>query len=122
MQYTQVTLQSTYIASVAVTFAITLDDASAQNPEPLTQFVNFFTNDLQTLAGFVVQNGSRGTLGVIPTGNYNCITVQVNYHRNYIHVESLCTTLPTQKGERESTTVAYRKPLWATACVRIPMF
>ena len=77
VQYTQVTLQSTYIASVAVTFAITLDDASAQNPEPLTQFINFFTNDLQTLAGFAVQNGSRGTLGIIPTGNCNCMTAHV---------------------------------------------
>ena len=70
VQYTRVTLQSTYIASVAVTFAITLDDAAAQNQQPLAQFVNFFTNDLQTLAGFVVQNGSRGTLGVTPTGNF----------------------------------------------------
>ena len=84
VQYTQVTLQSAYIASVAVTFAITLDDASAQNPEPLTQFVNFFTNDLQTLAGFAVQNGSRGTLGIIPTGNCNCMMAHVILHSTYV--------------------------------------
>ena len=69
VQYTRVTLQSVYIASVAVTFEITLPTStSAQNREPLRTFVNFFTNDLQSLAGFVVQNGSRGTLQVIPTG------------------------------------------------------
>ena len=69
VQYARVTLQSVYIASVAVTFEVTLPtNTSAQNREPLRAFVDFITNDLQSVAGFVVQNGSRGTLQVIPTG------------------------------------------------------
>ena len=38
--------------------------------------------------------------------------------KGYIHVISEPDSQP--KGEGESGTVAYRKPLWATACMRIP--
>ena len=69
VRHTQVTLQSVYITSVAVTFEITLPtNTSAQNVELLRGFREFFTNNFQSLAGFAVQNGSRGTLQVIPSG------------------------------------------------------
>ena len=78
VRYTQVTLQSVYITSVAVTFEIRLPtDTSAQNVEPLRAFGDFFTNDFQSLGVFVVRNGSRGTLQVIPTGKYKCIKVHM---------------------------------------------
>ena len=73
--YTDVTLQSAFIASVALTFQVVLDPSvSPQDQEaflgPISNFLDFFNNELLALGENIILTplGSRGIVGVIPSG------------------------------------------------------
>ena len=75
VSFTEVTLQSAFIASVALTFQVILDPSvSPQDQEaflgPISNFLDFFNNDLLALGeSFILTpRGSRGIVGVIPSG------------------------------------------------------
>ena len=70
--YTDVTLQSAFIASVALTFQVTLDPSVSPQTllGPLSAFLDFFNNELLALGeNFIITPpGSRGIVGVVPSG------------------------------------------------------
>ena len=66
--YTTVSLQSVYIASVSLTFEVTLNSSASEYEEAFSGFLNFFNIELTSFGGFAVLPGARGSLGVIPSG------------------------------------------------------
>lgn len=66
--YTDVTLQSVYIASVSLTFVISVPESVVSDPTSLNSFLIFFTTELETLGGLPVLEGRRGSMGVNPAG------------------------------------------------------
>lgn len=66
--FTRVNLISFYIASISLTFEVELN-SSVQNYQDIsTYFLDFFTYEFYALGDYYIFQGSRGSLGIIPSG------------------------------------------------------
>lgn len=65
--FTEVTLQSSYFASISVTFEVTLPFTPSQD-EQLVSFSNFFTTSFTMFGNFTVRPGDRNLRQVSATG------------------------------------------------------
>lgn len=65
--FTDVTLQSSYFASISVTFEVTMPFTPTQD-EQLVSFSNFFTTSFATFGNFTVRPGNRTLRQVSATG------------------------------------------------------
>ncbi len=73
--FVSVTLQSVYVASVSLTFQVALNSTVNNYEDRLSQFLTYFNTELDTFADYFVLEGGRGTLGVIPSGTVNLISI-----------------------------------------------
>ncbi len=67
VSFMSVTLLSVYVASISLTFEVKLN-SSTDYTSNLNEFVEYFNNELHALAEYDVFEGSRGLLGVVPSG------------------------------------------------------
>lgn len=64
VQVGSVSLQSSYITSVALSFEVILLSSSVQQSTPITDFNNYFSFTFFTFAGYQVRDGNRGSIGI----------------------------------------------------------
>ncbi len=78
VSFTSVTLVSLYLASIALTFEVKLN-TSVDYQSSLTDFVQYFDEELTSLGDYDIRIGSKGTLAVVPSGRnmYYMLTMQV---------------------------------------------
>ncbi len=72
VSFTSVTLLSVYVASISLTFEVKLN-SSTDYMSGVNQFMEYFNNELHALAEYNVFEGSRGLLGIVPSGTINPI-------------------------------------------------
>ncbi len=69
LSFTSVTLVSLYLASIALTFEVKLN-TSVDYQSSLTDFVQYFNEELTALGEYGIHDGSKGSLAVLPSGSY----------------------------------------------------
>ena len=71
VQISSVSLQSSYIASISLTFEVILSSPPLVQASALMDFNRFFSNASFIFAGFDIREGNRGSIGVTSAGTYN---------------------------------------------------
>ena len=71
VQVHSVRLQSSYIASIAVLFEVTLQIPPDQQAKALEAFANYFSSPFSMFAGYSVRDGNRDYFGISSAGIYS---------------------------------------------------
>ncbi len=70
VSFTSVTLLSVYIASISLTFEVKLN-SSTDYTSGVSEFMEYFNDESFQLGEYNVFEGSRGLLGIVPSGKIN---------------------------------------------------
>lgn len=66
VSYSQVKLQSVYVASLLLNFEVTLETPPNNQTSALLTFLDLFTSSLSSFGGYNVREGNRGSAGITP--------------------------------------------------------